>query len=289
MDFYPSKNNDRLNSREFAPEALTGRAMVNPHYSVELRAGTRYIIDSGAFQERDMLARLQPWTALDRQLRLEAQIEYGGHGGAAEALITYDMLVGVDEAIVGGRRVKRRGSEETAAAAVHETLRSAHYYATQAHRIRGAIAYAAQGATPRQYLGCVEELLSVARPGRDWLAFGGFCIVGMQPSLKPVFLETVGAVLPRLRRAGIKRAHILGVCVADMIQAAADLGRREGVQMSTDSSSIEINSIMGKVWGEGRWRKVYGKEAKYKEYHPCDLALENIRTYSTWASSLSTS
>ena len=48
MLFYPGKkNNDALNTLPFAPEQITGCAMVNPHYRVDLAPGTRYIIDSG--------------------------------------------------------------------------------------------------------------------------------------------------------------------------------------------------------------------------------------------------
>src|SRR5687767_282083 len=115
MDFYPGKNNNALNALPFEPELVTGRVMVNPHYPVDVLAGARYKIDSGAFQERDMLFRLQPWTALDRQLRMEAQIEYSGHDGYAEDIVTYDMLAGVDEALIDGKRIKRRGTEQTAA------------------------------------------------------------------------------------------------------------------------------------------------------------------------------
>lgn len=286
MDFYPSKNNNALNGRAFAPDTVTGRAMVNPHYPVQLATSTAYLIDSGGFQERDMLARLQPWQALDRQLRLEAQIEYGGHDGHAEGVVTYDMLCGVDEAIVDGVRVKRRGTEATAAPAVAETIRSAHYYHSQRDRIRGAILYAAQGATPRQYLACVAELLPLMRPGRDALAMGGFCIIGMQPSLKPLFAETLRATLPLLRSAGITRAHVLGVTVADCVRLAAAEGKAHGIRMSTDSSSIEINSIMGKIWSDGRWTKHFDKADKYRHYHPADLALTNIRSYHDWSQSL---
>ena len=86
--------------------------MVSPHYRVDLAPGTPSIIDSGAFQRRDMLRRLQPWQAIDRQLRLEAQIEYGVCGLAAGAVVTYDMLVGVDEGACGRQAQKKvRGNE----------------------------------------------------------------------------------------------------------------------------------------------------------------------------------
>lgn len=290
MIFYPSKNNDRLNRRRFSPETIAGRAMVNPHYRVGLAPGTRYIIDSGAFQERDMRERLQPWSALDRQLRLEAQIELTGHGGRAEAIVTYDMLDGVDEALTDEGRVKRRGTEDTASYAVQETIRSARYYATQAHRIAGAIAYACQGVTPAQYLACADRLLPLMRPGRDWFAFGGFCIIGQVPSLKPVFYEVLAAMLPRLDRAGITRAHILGVTVSDAIMRAADIARPYRVELSTDSSGPERNAaVYGKEFvTEGRPRFVarYDKADKFICYQPADWAMEQIARYDGWITSL---
>lgn len=288
VSVYFSKNNNDLNGRPFAPEAINGRAMVNPHYPVALLPGTLSIIDSGAFQERDMRNRLQPWTALDRQLRLEQQIAWGMRypDWHAEAIVTYDMLCGVDEALIDGKRIKQRGTEATAAPAVAETLRSAVYYATQRHRIRGAITFAAQGATLDQYLSCVGELLTLMRPG-DWFAFGGFCIIGMRPVLKPLFLETLDRTLPLLRRAGIARAHVLGVAVADMVRAMADASRRHDVALSTDSSSIEINSaVFGKRFADGHWTRHYVKAQKHVDYHPATWALENIQRYYDWSCTL---
>lgn len=301
MLFYASKNNDQLNSRPFQPEKHTGRVMLNPHYRVRsLLAGTKKIRDSGAFQERDMLERLEPCQALERQLRTGVQTMHwtGDYDNPDEAIVTYDMLVGVDEAIVDGKRVKQRGNEETARTAVEETLRSAHYYASQAHRLdeRTAIAFAAQGATPAQYEACVRELLPLMRP-KDWLAFGGFCIIGMQPKLIPVFYETLERVLPLLRRAGIERAHILGVTIPEPIRVAAAMGKTHGVVLSTDSSSPERNgAAFGRSFVDGAFKQAYTKDQKVTGgkdviipdgcYHPCNLALANIERYHQWSQSL---
>lgn len=291
MDFYPSKNNNKLNGELFLPELVNGCAMVNPHYRVELMPGTKYIIDSGAFQERDMLCRLQPWIALDRQLRLEHQIEYSGHDGYAEAIITYDMLTGVDESIkmINGkeRRIKERGNETTASQAVHETIRSARYYNAQVDRIRGSIAYAAQGASVSQYIDCIRAILPLIRPGQDWLAFGGFCIVGMMPGLKKDFYAVLDIALPLIKYHGIERAHILGVCVADVIVYASALEKAYGVNLSTDSSSVEQNSaIYGKSFDDGKWTKLYTKNDKGTAYQPSTWAIENITKYHQWITSL---
>lgn len=295
MDFYPSKNNNRLNRRPFAPELVAGRAMVNPHYRVDLAPGTRYIIDSGAFQERDMRKRLQPWSALDRQLRLEAKVEYGSCGLPAEAIITYDMLDGIDEAMSGGARVKERGTDATASRAVRETIRSARHYKTQDHRVRGAIAYACQGVSTAQYVACARELIPLIRPGRDWFAFGGLCITGIiRGQMLPVYTETLSAVVPMLQAAGITRAHILGVCLPEAVQVARALEKAHGVALSTDSRAPETGGcIYGAVYRDmetgaldGRQRKHYTKEQKWVDYHPNTLAHDNVRDYSEWMASL---
>jgi hypothetical protein len=188
VQFYPSKNNNRLNRMSFTPECMTGsvkRVMLNPHYPVTTAKGTKKIFDSGAFQELDMKDRLTPKQALARQLSMNDLVRFRSedYDNHAEAFITYDMLVGVDEALINGERVKRRGNEETARPAVAATLESACYYASQRQRIPGAIAFAAQGATPDQYINeCVIPMFDLMQPG-DWFAFGGFCIIGMQPSL----------------------------------------------------------------------------------------------------------
>jgi len=300
MDFIPSKTHDCLNGLPFRPELVTGSAMVNPHFrGVTVADGTLVVVDSGAFQKEDMLNRKTPEEALGRQSRLMADLAYG-KPQSRFVLVTYDMLRGVDEVIENGQRIKRRGNEETAREAVAETLKSAAYYASQRDRIHGAkIAFSAQGATPRQYVeDCVTPMLDMMKAG-DWFAFGGFCIVGMNKSLLPVFVETIDRTLPLLRRRGIERAHILGVCWHVAIEEAAALGRKHGVQMSTDSSALEIQSVHGKVWdvrhmAETRtgtpWKHVYQKEHKKSDgpvsYHPCTLALENIARYHAWSQGL---
>ena len=299
MLLIPSKTHDGLNGLPFHPELITGTALVNPHFpSVTIAEETELaLIDSGAFQKEDMLRRKTPEDALSRQTRLQVQLSHG-RGRTQFVLITYDMLRGVDEAIEGGKRIKRRGSEETAREAVAETLKSAAYYASQRDRLHGAkIAFSAQGATPRQYVeDCVIPMLDVMRPG-DWFAFGGFCIIGKNKSLLPVFVETVERVLPLLRARGIERAHILGVCWHRALIAAAALGRKHGVLMSTDSSALEIQSVHGKVWdvahmAETRtgtpWKHVYSKDQKKAPggYHPCELALANIARFHEWSQGL---
>jgi hypothetical protein len=290
MLFYPSKTQDHMWQRPLPVEAVAGRVMVNPNYRVTISRHAAAICDSGAFQDIDRHSRLAPWDALSRQLRFEEQLRWrhGDHDWSFEAVVIYDQMQGVDEAIVNGKKVKQRGTIVTARQAVDETLRAAAYYATQRHRIQGALCFVGQGATPDQYVNqCVLPELDMMQPG-DWFAFGGFCIIGRVRSLKPLFMETIDRVLPLLRRKGIDRAHLLGVCVADMVEYAAEAGRREGITMSNDSSAPEFAAaVNGTIYRNGRLIKgPYTKADKNVTYFPSDLALANVKAYTDWAAQL---
>lgn len=324
MRYLPSKDHGRLNRRTYDPERITHSAMLNPWYPT-LTCGddrqapwllwdlaTEVVDDSGAFQERDMHARLAPGAALDRQLRHEATLREHVPGFRFSALVTYDMLVGVDEALEPDdkgvlRRVKRRGTHETAMLAVDETKRSADLYHKRRLDIAGAIVYSAQGAEPDQYLDCVEVLLGHVRRGVDWLALGGFCILGKQQSLLPQFIETVNRAVPLAARAGVARVHVLGVAWAPPLEHLAAVCAAHGLDCSTDHASIEVNSIMGKVFdvadmrrpqkGKRRrspWTKPYGPADKWNSlqrtppgrYHPAELSLANLKRFNDWCESL---
>lgn len=295
MIFYPSKTNNALNGDPFRPELINRRAMVNPLYSVDLAPGTDAMYDSCAFQECAPWERRLPWGALKRQIDFYHRIARRGCGPHKATFMTYDYLTGVDEAIENGVRVKRRGTRETAAVAVAETIYSARYYHSQRERIPGAIAYACQGIDPDQYLACARELIPLIRPGLDMFAFGGFCIIGMQPRLKAVFYETLRAVLPVLVFAGVERAHILGVTVADAILEASRIAAPYGVILSTDSSGPERNAaVYGREFvTDGpkgpRFTARYTKAEKMIAYRPAAWAMENIARYDAWCQSISTS
>ena len=283
MLFYPSMNHSRLNGRPWRPDLWVGRAMTNPHYPVREVTGEE-LMDSGAFQVRDLAQRETPNFALDRQIKAAR--------GRRPRLVHYDCLLGVDEALEGGRRVKRRGSEESAAEAVRLTIEGAEAYARRALEVEGGFAYSAQGATIPQYLRCADALLEILDPSRDWLALGGFCIIGRNTTLIPQFLQTLAEVAPRAKRRGVQRLHLLGVTTVRALPQAAAIARREGLEISTDSSSIEVNSVMGKVF-EGGWRKVYGPADKPRgpdilpgQYHPAELGEANVRRFTAWVESI---
>jgi hypothetical protein len=287
--FYPSRTRDTLNG--YKPvhfERLVGRAMLNPLYPVrhfDPRAAA--ICDSGAFQDLGARPRLSPRAAMDRQLRYEEQLRWrtGDHDFHFEAVCIYDEMAGVDEAIVEGRKRKVRGNEDTARRAVDATLEAAAYYAARRDDVRGRLCFVGQGINPRQYVEeCVAPMASLMRPD-DWFAFGGFCIIGRQRSLIPVFKETFPAALDALIPHGVLRFHLLGVCVPEAVTFASEAAAERGVALSTDSSAIELASVIsGAVYVNGRKKAgPWTKAQKGIDYCPTDLAHKNIVAYNEWA------
>jgi len=283
--------------------------MVNPHYqNLTVCPKASIIMDSGGFQKSDMINRCTPQAAFKRQ----RSFEYNKRpdGGLPWRYVTYDCLRGVDEEIVtdaegGISRIKQRGSEETAEPAVRETIFSAEYYASRRDDVEGGFAYAAQGATVAQYMRCVRALLDLARSD-DWLALGGFCIIGRNRKLVPQFLETCAAVAPLLKKKGTPQVHVLGVGFPDALVPSAQIFRSYGIQYSMDTSGMELQAINGREWHRdnigdrsgrrrgGPYRHRWTKAQKHSGptdtppgfYNPCELALTNIERITEWAMDL---
>lgn len=224
------------------------------------------------------------------QLRYEEQLRWwiGDQTFHFETLFIYDDPAGVDEAVIDGVKVKVRGTEESAAAAVEATLEAARYYSTQRRHIRGRIGWVGQGIDAAQYMGCVKAMLPYFRQG-DIIGLGGFCIWGRMPRrMQDTAHETIARVVNWGKRRGIREYHMLGVMYAPAVQWAAGLAQARRVRFSTDGSAPEQAAcIGGRGYLEGCQVDLgYRPEHKYKEYHPCDLALANIQSYHDWARAL---
>lgn len=287
VSFYPSKIYGGTKQYPYNPESITQYVMLNPIYQVKsFYPNTIAICDSGAFQDIDKHNRLTPEQALHRQLKYRDKIRtYINQEWDYEAYCIYDQMIGVDECIVDGKKVKRRGTIETGKKAIEDTLESAQYYYTQKN-VLSKIVYIAQGVTADQYIDCTNSLMDMCTQN-DYFGFGGFCIIGRQrKTMLPLFYETCTRVLEILKKKGIQRAHILGVCIPEAITYAAKEGKKFGITISTDSSAPEVNAVaFGKIYSDDM-RLTTRDWDKWIDYNPIYLAYENVRRYSAWAMSL---
>jgi hypothetical protein len=246
--------------------------------SVAVPAGALVLQDSGAFndaclllrgQERHLTmmkqCRLSFKEALKRQERHALDF---GYADQLQARASYDVLI--DETWtedVSGllTRRKKRWSETDADLAVEETIAAAAYL--DQHRNGIPCIMSAQGVSPQQYLHCVERILPYVREG-DLVGLGGWCILGRLHSLLPAFRETMRVVIPFLKREGIRRVHIWGVCFAEALgellwlcdhdeEGNLETGHR--VQLSTDSVGPSTRPVKRNMqtgyatWGYASW------------------------------------
>lgn len=291
FNYYASKTHDTLNGFGFYPELITQRIMLNPiyrAYTILNPLTTEVIEDSGGFQDVGK-TRLTPKQALIRQwthrnrIRDVLQLPYWDF----TAVSIYDQMAGVDEAIINGRKVKIRGTEESAQYAIEETLRSANFYAKNRHIFNSSLIFIGQGINPDQYVNaCVIPMFDLFN-NRDWLGLGGFCIIGRISSLKSVFYETLVRLIPLAKAKNIKRIHIFGVCVTDVIREVTRLARIHQIHISSDGCTPEINGAsFGKAFNseKGIWFDTLSD--KWIDYHPHALANQNIRDYQAWCNHL---
>lgn len=290
MLFYPSKVYCGRKDMPYTPELITGRVMVNPKYKInQLHITDGIMCDSGAFQDIDKSVRLTPKAALDRQLAFRDHLRLVTQCSTFtfEVVCIYDQMAGVDESLVCvdgvSKKVKVRGNEDTAQIAVNETLEAAEYYSKH---YTERIAYVAQGISPKQYLTCTVELLTIARSD-DYYAMGGFCIIGRKrKTMLPIFYDTCDTVFPIVAKKGIKRIHLLGVAIPDAVRYAQTRANALKLTLSTDTSAPEMSAYaFGKMYtSDGKPSIRAG--IKNIDYNPRDLAHYNVRTYNNFAQEL---
>lgn len=273
MRYYVSKNHNTLNRKPFQPEKITPYICLNPYYSTSLSVPANVLLDSGAFQDVKTQHRLSFSSALQRQLDYEK-----GHNFTSECVVSYDRIVDEKYDKTMGQ-VKQRVDLRTATKYVRETIAAAKYLADQRSDMKSRkLILSCQGVTKRQYLYCLKEVLEFVEP-EDIIGFGGFCIVGQKPQLITDFLRTVELALPKIKEKGVKRIHLFGVGVLRPLVRVYFLARKYGIDVSYDTSSYEFNSTMGKMFNPEilGMSKIFTKEEKFEMYHPCDLALFNIK------------
>jgi len=280
MKFYVSKVHDKLNGKPFHPELVTSNICLNPIYTTKILKNKhiKILLDSGAFQDVRSRQRLTFAKALQRQLDFEEKV-----GFTSEMIVSYDRLV--DEKYdkqVG--QIKKRVSYKTAEKYVEETIEAAKFLVDQRKELKPRkLLLSNQGITVNQYVRCIKEVLRFSEK-EDVIGFGGFCIIGLKPKYEPQYYAVLKETLPLIKKKGIKRIHIFGVGKFRPLVKTHLLCKRYGIEPSYDTSSYEVNSVMGSMFNPYTFlpedkclSQVFYKNEKYKGYHPADLALFNIR------------
>jgi len=258
---------------DFSPEAVTDTLCLNPQYPVSLSKPCKYILDSGAFQDVSDDRRLSFKDALARQLKFELKL-----GQFAEAVVSYDRLVDEQKCETG--QFKSRVSESIAEEYVNETVNASRYLSSKREILAPRkLILSCQGSSTEQYLRCLKEILEFAQP-EDIIGFGGFCIISRSKIYEEQFYEIIKIAFPMIAAKGIKRVHLFGVGMFRVLLRMELEAKQYGLECSYDTSSAELNAVMGRVFDPSKLQlsAVFSKDEKNTVYHPAKLALLNIRT-----------
>jgi len=242
MILFVSKTADKLNSVKLDTELLTPNICVNPFYS-KVTIGNPYaniFCDSAAFQERDAIARISLAEAMTRQLQFEKKL-----GIKFNYYASYDTIGNATE-----------------------TLEANKYLMSLSIKNKMVII---QGDTSDQYAMCLQETLKLYGKDDFVLGFGGISRAGTILKVRAKLFNAIEKNLPELKE--LHHIHLLGCVTLSVVKKIKEY--LPDVNLTADTSGIELKSVFGNKFVDGRWIKMYNKSQKFNGYHPCELFKEN--------------
>lgn len=237
--------------------------------SLFLHEDMNIIQDSGAFSD-SIGMRLSFQSALYRQIEHAHNYKYEKY---VTHRASYDVLI--DEKWEGGKRKKKRWSEDEAKWAINETIQSALFLSD--NRNGKGVILSAQGVSTKQYVKCSEDILSISSlSGDDMFGLGGWCIIGIKRnSLRDIFREIIIEVIPKICERGLKKVHIWGSMYAPALGELLWICNKHNLKLSTDSSGVHRRPYFG-IWGYADW-----KDKSYVRPQGDNEALKNLRARHT--------
>lgn len=241
---YISKTGNKLNGKPYSPELITPKLCLNPLYpNVIIGSGCEILLDSGAYQDEDI--RLSFEGAYQRQVLFQQRI-----GFKAKYIVAYDKMGNMEVTIEADKFLLNRILPE------------------QQEKI-----LVVQGSTDSEYSECLCELLTLYSKQSFVIGFGGVAKAGINKSIE---LRLYNAIKENIETiSNVKHIHIFGCFTTRILKTVCAL--LPDCEVSCDTASCEMRSVMGNIFVSGNWIKTYERVNKYIDYHPCELALDNVR------------
>lgn len=244
MLIFVSKTSNTLNRSPYNIERITPYICLNPMYpSATTEFQCDVLMDSGAYQ--DEAERVSFKQALERQQSYEKKLGY-----KAKFIVAYDKI---------GDRL--------------ETMRANLFLLEQPLSEGQQKVLLVQGNTDEEYSQCLSELLELSKSNSFVLGFGGIAKASTNGLLKNRLYCAIADNLSKFEN--IKHIHLFGLLNKEIVDFFEHLFPKH--LLTADTAGIEIRSVMGNVFNNGKYVKTYSKEQKYLDYHPNTLALDNVR------------
>ncbi len=239
-----SKTSNTMNRKPYDVENITPNICLNPMYkSVSTNGKCNVLMDSGAYQNEGKRVTFQQ--ALERQQNYESQLGY-----RAAYIVAYDKI----------------GDKE-------ETMQANKFLLDCCLPEPQQKVLVVQGSTDKEYSDCLKELLELSKTKKFVLGFGGIAKAGVIGEIEN---RLYSAIFDNLSPFGsVSHIHLFGCFTERVLRFFESMFPNKTV--SCDTASLEIRSVHGNVFRNGKFVKTFSKEQKFKEYHPNVLAQDNIR------------
>lgn len=251
MRIYISKTNDKINAKDIDQELLSEYICLNPNYkSVTLKRNVNVLMDSGAFQDRTTRVSFQE--ALERQLALERKV-----GVISERIVAYDLIGDPDVTHQANVFLNSKRDELEPRQLV----------------------FMVQGKDFEECKQCFDNLYPMLK-WCDCVGIGGVALSGTRKAVRGKLVQIFEYIAPSIAYLGASDIHVFGVGSIKILDALCAINAKHGdaIDISCDTSSAEIRSVMGYVFNcdERKFVKTFTKAQKLTEYHPCDITRTNI-------------
>lgn len=244
MEIFISKTGNLLNGRPYLPDLITPRICLNPMYpNVKIFNPCYILLDSAAYQNEE--ERLTFEQAYQRQVEFQNKL-----GQKATFIVAYDKIENFEitmDANLFLLKTKLPPKQQKI--------------------------LVVQGKTNEEYSECLRELINLNSNNNFIIGFGGIAKSGINKKLEKKVYESIENNKKEIK--DINKIHIFG-CFTNRVLKNIELLLHPETNISVDTASCEIRSVMGNVFLQGKWIKKYNKSQKYKEYHPNKLAHDNI-------------
>lgn len=244
MRIFVSKTSNTLNKKIYDVENISNDICLNPMYkSVSISKECNILMDSGAFQNEERRVSFEE--SLKRQLLFGIRI-----GRPLGYISSYDKI-----------NDKK------------ETMRANKFLIDENLEGGGVPVLITQGKNEFEYIECLKEIVQLSESRKFVLGFGGIAKSGIDKKLEK---KLFGSIKSANRDFGnIQHIHLFGVFTNRILERTRSEVPSD-INLSCDTASIEIRSVMGNVFEQGRWVKTFSRPQKYIDYDPNLLAKENV-------------
>lgn len=242
-----SKTSNSLNKKPLRTTDIAKNICVSVNYpSVTVNKNNKILLDSGAYQERYFRKSLS--FAYQRQIetlnKMNAKPYY---------LASYDKIGDCNETIKANAFIIEKCDKNIIPILI------------------------IQGENISEMEKCYHE---IGIPNRDiCLGIGGINDAGRDYSIRNKLYQFLNKNLNDIQNKGISKIHLFGIGSMQVIKDIYSDYNYNEIQYSFDTAGIEIKSVMGSVFENGKWVKTYSKDDKFIKYHPNDLYHENLIRY----------